>query len=158
MNSTTSSNGRAQASRLAEARRRGFWLSISRSDPVESAYWSWCKRHRQPLVVVTIHRKTASGLLDFDPTEYLSPNPRIGLVGTTLTEAGARIVREWFDRCPAPRVQLLWSGVGSVNVLLTGVPVADAEALGVMLNAASHDDGAKLPGSARRLRDDVHWP
>jgi hypothetical protein len=119
------------------AQQRGYLVNRREYNPAERAYRSWCRRQRRPIVVVTIHGKTVSGLLDFDSTEYLSPDARVGLVGDVLSDTGAKMVRQFFDECPSPRLRLHWSDIGSIRVQLTDVPIRDADALGAMLYAAA---------------------
>jgi len=77
------------------------------------------------------------GSLDFDSTEQLSPDPQVGLVGLELSEAGAKMIRQRFDRCAAPRVKLLCAYAGSRSVQVMGVPRSAAETLGEVLAAAA---------------------
>lgn len=125
------------AESFARARMDGYVVNHRAYGGAEWAYRRWCRRQRRPLVVVTFHGKTVSGFLNFDTTEYLSQDPCVGLMGKELGEPGAKMIREFFDRCPSPRVRLLWGGAGSTVVEFTGVPVSLADALGAMLYTAA---------------------
>jgi hypothetical protein len=125
--------------RLARAQAVGYFLTREPYDAVGLAYRLWCRRNRRPYVVVAVEGKFAVGLLWFEYTDILWPAPRAHLIGGTLSEAGEKIVRAFFDGCQSPRVRLTWGGgAGSRTFMqLSRVPATEADALGLMLFGAA---------------------
>jgi nucleotide-binding universal stress UspA family protein len=116
--------------RLARTQDRGY-LIASPHDELCVVYRVRCLRQQRPCVLVSVRKGYAQGQLDLETTRNRLDGPC-----ATLSEAGARIIRE-FCAVAALRAKLLGVHAGSHLVIISRVPADEVDALGATLVAAA---------------------